>query len=522
MQDSKPKPKQCIIIMTDSQRKDMISAYNKTHQMHTPALDQLCQEGIRFEHAYTTQPVCGPARSALFTGQFPHTNGMLANSMALAQGTKTVGQRLAPEIHTAYIGKWHLDGGDYFGNGSCPEGWDPEYWYDMRNYLEELDQDQRIASRRFDTCFEEGGIEPEFSFGYRVANRAIDFIERHADQDYFLVVSFDEPHHPFLAPQKYFELFQQGQPTEAVEKYFEKANQQLDMSQMPEHIQIWHQKHPGKYLPADLGLLGSNAFISDQIGRVLAALKQQGDKGLVIYTSDHGESCASHGIQSKGPAMYEEITNIPLIMKWNQCLPANLSLAAEVSHIQIVPTVLEFFGRTVPDSLEGNSLWNQLLPDSVTELGAKVETEALLAKDLQPEKPIFIEFNRYEIDHDGFGGFQPIRCIVKNRIKLVINLLTQDELYDLSCDPEELTNRIDDPSYQLIRDECHEELLEHMNATRDPLRGYYWRYRKWYSQPTKPHWNGDGKMRSRHREAEEDKELDYSTGLPIQEQERSY
>ena len=54
--------------------------------------------------------------------------------------------------------------------------------------------------------------------------------------------------------------------------------------------------------------------------------------------------------------------------------------------------------------------------------------------------PFFIEFGRYEIDHDGFGGFQPIRCIRNNQYKLVINLLTTDELYDLEADPGEINN----------------------------------------------------------------------------------
>ena len=88
--------KQFILIMTDSQRRDMISSCNERGEnMHTPCLDRLCEEGLAFNSAYTTQPVCGPARAGLFTGTYPHTNGMLGNCMALSQQSLTIGQRLS-------------------------------------------------------------------------------------------------------------------------------------------------------------------------------------------------------------------------------------------------------------------------------------------------------------------------------------------------------------------------------------------------------------------------------------------
>ncbi|MCL2320155.1 MAG: sulfatase-like hydrolase/transferase [Treponema sp.] len=68
--------------MTDTTRKDMLGCYGD-RRMKTPNLDKLAKEGIRFENTYTCQPVCSPARSALFTGLFPHSNGSAANSYPL-------------------------------------------------------------------------------------------------------------------------------------------------------------------------------------------------------------------------------------------------------------------------------------------------------------------------------------------------------------------------------------------------------------------------------------------------------
>ena len=74
--------KQVIFLMTDTTRKDMVGCYGYP-KMKTPNLDRLAEEGIRYENAYTCQPVCGPARSAIFTGTFPHTNGMVTNTIGI-------------------------------------------------------------------------------------------------------------------------------------------------------------------------------------------------------------------------------------------------------------------------------------------------------------------------------------------------------------------------------------------------------------------------------------------------------
>ena len=183
------KNRQVIFLMTDTTRKDMLGCYGDP-RMKTPNLDRLAREGIRYENAYSCQPVCGPARSAIFTGTFPHTNGMVTNSVAMGDNVKTIGQRLQDAgIHCGYIGKWHLDGGDYFGLGRCPEGWDSRYWYDMRCYLEELTEEERLKSRRRETSYCQDMTE-EFTYAHRCTDRALAFLEECEGQDFFLGVFF--------------------------------------------------------------------------------------------------------------------------------------------------------------------------------------------------------------------------------------------------------------------------------------------------------------------------------------------
>lgn len=489
-----PDPKRVILIMTDSQRKDMVGCYGNA-DMKTPNLDRLAAEGIRFERAYCCQPVCGPARSAMFTGTFPHSSGVTANSVPLGDNVKTVGQRLDDNgVRTAYIGKWHLDGGDYFGVGRCPEGWDPDYWYDMRNYLEELTEDERVYSRQLDSS-RDPNLKADFTFGHRCSDRAVDFLETHGAEDFLLVVSYDEPHGPFLCPGEYADMYR--------DYCFPKSRNVWDtLEDKPAHHQAW----AGKGVTEDKDALliryapffGCNTFIDTEIGRVLDAIDRHAGDALVIYTSDHGDALHSHCLGGKGPAMYDEITNIPFLVRRPGHTPAQSVSSSLVSHIDLVPTIMHHFELPIPKILEGRDM-SPVFSDPARE-----------TRDM-----IFMEFHRYEIDHDGFGGFQPIRSCFDGHYKLVVNLLTSDELYDLQSDPDEMKNLILSDAHLTIRDRLHDRLLEWMNETRDPFRGYYWERRPWRENARPATWDYTEMTRQRENEEYEPRQLDYGTGLPI-------
>ena len=133
-----------------------------------------------------------------------------------------------------------------------------------------------------------------------------------------------------------------------------------------------------------------------------------------------------------------------------------------------------------------------------------------------------MEFQRYEIEHDSWGGYQPLRCILshvdgKGPFKLVINLLhgdvehPGDELYDLEQDPAEVHNLIVDPDYAPIRDRMHDQLLDWMYDKRDPFRGPCWERRPW-RKTRRLQWRGQ--FRPRPADGYAPQVLDYDTGLP--------
>ncbi len=475
--------RQAILFLIDTQGANCVGCYTGNNSLRTPNLDRFAAAGARFNRAYTCSPVCGPARSAIFTGLYPHSNGVFGNDMAPHLDIPTLGQRLSDAgIHAGYIGKWHLDGTDYFGDGRCPSGWDSRFWFDGRNYLESLPDDHaRDVSRRFLGPEEiaEHGITAEFTHAHRIADRARDFIARNKDEDFLLVVSIDEPHGPCIAPEPFVGAFD--------DFLFPVPNADTPLEGKPRGQRDWAEyvqanvarslvKKEGKTWFKNPRHFACNSFSDHEVGRVLSAIDAHTPDALVIYTSDHGDMFGSHGLLGKGPAMYEEITRIPWLVRWPGNTAAGAVSDALVSHIDIVPTMLDFFGLPIPPLLQGKSLL------------APFQDAQAAANDV-----VFIEFNRFEVDHDGFGGFAPIRCVFDGRHKLAINLLDTDELYDLETDSFETRNLIDDPSCGEIRDRLHRRLLDWMNATRDPLRGPHWNRRAWggiaastWGGPTRP------------------------------------
>ena len=138
-------------------------------------------------------------------------------------------------------------------------------------------------------------------------------------------------------------------------------------------------------------------------------------------------------------------------------------------------------------------------------------------KDLSERinEDVFIEFTRYEVDHDGFGGLQMMRAIINEKFKLAVHVLDSDEMYDLQNDPYEMKNIIMDESYIKVRNELHDKLLEHMNVTRDAFRGYYWERRPWRKDARPATWLYTGFTRQKDNDPDEKRQLNYDTGLAM-------
>jgi arylsulfatase A-like enzyme len=143
-----------------------------------------------------------------------------------------------------------------------------------------------------------------------------------------------------------------------------------------------------------------------------------------------------------------------------------------------LPTLLELSGTSLPPALEGQSL-----------------APILHGEPADDERAVFVEYHRFAAQGEANGGFNPMRAIVTRHHKLAVNLLDSDELYDLTADPTECRNLIDEPSLGALRDDLHDRLIDWQHAVRDPFRGPAWERRPWRQRPPRLQhdggWSGD-------------------------------
>ncbi|WP_133012099.1 sulfatase-like hydrolase/transferase [Marinomonas flavescens] len=490
-----------ILIMTDTQATNMVGCYSGK-PLNTNNIDALAAQGVRFNSAYTCSPVCTPARAGLFTGIYSNQSGPWSNNIAPGKNISTMGRYFKDAgYQTCYVGKWHLDGHDYYGTGICPPEWNENYWYDGANYLADL-SDKQIALWRNGLNsvedLEANHIDESFTWAHRISDRAINYLDEksaESEQPFLMVLSYDEPHHPFTCPPKYLKKYQ--------DFYYDLGPKAFDdLENKPEHHKLWSEAMRSPV--DDKGLyhhplyFACNDFVDDEIGRVIDHLDQSEiENTWVVYTSDHGEMMGAHKLVSKGAAMYDDITNIPLIVRPPRQAgvfgSAGTQVNTPVSHIDILPTMMHLANIEQPDMLPGGELISVIEQDN--------------------DRNVMVEFNRYEVEHDSFGGFIPVRCWITPRFKLVINLFTSDELYDRVNDKNEMNNLIDHPEYASIRNQMHDELMDYMDEIRDPFRSYQWSMRAW-RKDAKPRWMGS--FRPRPNDGYSPVVRDYDTGMPTQ------
>ncbi len=450
-----------VFIMTDQQRQDMLGCYGSPW-MHTPNLDRLAGSGCRFNNAFTTSPVCTPARAALFTGVYSSTAGAFGNQLAVYRNVPFLGEILTPAgVAAGYIGKWHLNGteGGYYGNGRSEGGFLPEYWYDGRCFIND------VGEEGFKRWEEGKGLSEQDCWGARVAERAVRFLNEHHHRPFVLIVSFDEPHGPSSAPEQFYRLYHgTTRPWQ--------ENMADSLEGKPATHRAFLAGHPGGHVPYGTRpnnsprYYGCTSFVDAQVGRVLEAVDQLcPDNTAVIFTTDHGDHHGAHGLLGKGPTMYEETIRVPLLVRVPGLTRPGSVSDALVSHIDLPGAVCRLAGVQAPRQFQGG----EVLPLFVN--------PAARAADA-----VFVEYNRFGLPHSHWWGCMPIRCIRTQRYKLAINLLDVDELYDLAEDPGEVHNRIDDPALAEVRGELHDRLLAWQERQRDPFRGRGWWRRPWRPQ----------------------------------------
>lgn len=417
-----------IVVLTDQQRWDTVGAYGNPMAV-TPALDAVAERGTMFERTVSNQPVCGPARACLQTGQYATTHGVYRNSVPLSNGDHLLARRFADAgYETAYIGKWHLA-----DTQADPVPADARAGYDHWRAADALE----ATSHPYEgIVYDEHGEQCAFD-GYRVdalTDMAREFIRWDRNRPFLCFLSYLEPHQQndlddnraYVAPDGYERLFRNPW--------------------VPPDL----RGRPGDWSESLADYYGCCRRIDECFERLLGTLAEMGmrEETIVLFTSDHGCHFRTRGPSYKSTP-HESSVRVPGVLV-GPGIPENRRIETPIGLVDFPPTVLDLAGLAVPDAMDGKS--------RVSLINSEINDAA--------ERGVFIQT----------GGDGPGRALHTDRWKYAVIAPDIDPyeqpandtyiercLYDLRADPYENTNLIDHPEHeadaQRLRTTLRERIL---------------------------------------------------------------
>ena len=457
-----------IFIVTDQQRYDTIAALGASH-METPNIDRLAPTGVSFNHRHLTAPSRVPCRASLFTGYYPHTNGVLANGQPWS---KTWVSDLADAgYHCVNIGKMHTI--PYDAKAGFHERYvveNKDRYLEGRWFFDEWDKalathglkkQQREEYRKRGDYRDRLGaftwdLEPKLQSDNFIGETTCWWLEtKPVEKPLFLVVGFPGPHPPY-------------DPTpEIAEKYMAKdvpvpnvSDAELAdlvgpwLAKRKHDVEVDHDSVAWKLDPTPEELHRMRAYyyanvemIDTQVGHILDALEARGnmDNTIVVFTSDHGDNLGDHGLIQKW-APYEEVTRVPLIVSAPGRFEGGREVEAMVQFFDLAPTILEWAGVTPNPTFEAISL-----------------NPALEGSEFAGRDHVFCE-QAGDVNMTGASYL----TMVRSRTHKLVHFRGIDEgqLFDLTSEAGETKNLWDDPASADIKQSLLQQMLEfHIEST---------------------------------------------------------
>lgn len=340
-----------LFIFTDQQNRYALGCMDNP-DIDTPNLDKLAKKGVLFRRCYSNNPICGPFRGSLMTGQYTSRCGVNNNGDPLPSEITTFADAFnSAGYETSWIGKWHLGGN---GNGPIPE--------EIRGGFKNFTGYQCYNGFYDDVCFyDESNREHRFE-KHRTevtTDLAINQLEvlTQSDKPFLMMMSYQAPHYPEQPAPEYAELYRNRRikrrtNCQDIDPYTPTFS---PPSPRPFEKDPDYQ-HYGNKLDQYIRLYNAMCTqIDANVGRLLDTLERLGvaEETMVVFTSDHGDMQGSHGLKNKC-LPYEESAGIPLIC-YVPGLPGDRISDALVSGIDMMPTCLELAGLPQVDSVDGKS-----------------------------------------------------------------------------------------------------------------------------------------------------------------------
>lgn len=419
-----------LFIATDDLNNDFSVFGNKL--VKTPNLERLAKMGTVFTRAYCQFPLCSPSRTSLMTGLRPdttqvfdlrkHFRTVLPDVVTLPQLFRKNG------YYAARVGKIYHYGvpGDIGTSGlDDPQSWDEVFNPKGRDKLEENKLINYTPKRGLGSSLSflaADGTDEEQTDGIGTT-QAIKFLEKLKDRPFFVAMGYYRPHCPYVAPKKYF----QSIPLDAVQipsvsaSWLEGIPKPAVASTTP---WPWFGVTIEQARESKHAYYAAIEFVDAQIGRLLDALDRLKltDKTIIVFWSDNGYHLGEHGLWKK-QSLFENSARVPLIIAAPGQKSKGTVCERTVELLDIYPTLADLCGLRPEHELHGKSL------------------KPLLENPKNAwDKPAFTQVWR-----SGFGGYS----VRTERYRYTEWEFGKRgvELYDYEKDPEETTNRADDPAY---------------------------------------------------------------------------
>ncbi|MFO8056757.1 MAG: sulfatase-like hydrolase/transferase [bacterium] len=418
-----------LLIITDQER-----WWGNLPPLSRPAFERLREHGVSFDNTFCSYPLCSPSRSSIFSGMYPHQNGVTHNLMfpvgqeELDPQMPHLGSVLASAgYRIGYQGKWDLS-----------KSWD--------YYLANI----RHRGRASDYGFEgHCGEIPEQEYGYladdEVVRRACRWIrEQNKDQPWFLCCSIINPHdicHFRLKPDDSIRPEAQVPPSLKDDLTDKPSGQKARRGKKKE----WDWR---EFLTFYYNLIEMTDRYIEQLSHALS-VKDMLEDTIIVYVSDHGEMGGAHGFKGKYE-FYEEALHIPLVVSHPGMRRRDVS--DMVSNIDIAPTIASLAGVRWPSQVPGMDLSARL--NGSGEAGR----EAVFS-----EHETHLKVGRYN------NAARMIRT-PEWKYSYAFFDVQDGQLYDLDSDPLEMKNLFHDPGYKRIRKELEDRLREWQKESGDYFR----------------------------------------------------
>lgn len=439
-------PKHNVLFLISDDLNTALGCYNDSI-VKTPNIDALAQRGILYERAYCQYPLCNPSRASILTGMLPDNTGVLDNKKHFRQNhpqTITLPQLFREAgAFSARVGKLY-----HYGVpreiGTDGEMNDPLSWMQTIN-PRGRDKDEEDITFSLEpgnfggtlSWLAAEGADEEQTDGIG-ATEAIEQLEKlKARQPFFLGVGFYRPHTPFVAPKKYFDLYDKTSlPVEPVPKEEDRVPPGAYGGQKKEHDLLTDDLRR----EARQAYYASVSFMDAQVGRVIDALDRLGltENTIIVMTSDHGYHLGEHGLWQK-QSVFEEAARVPLIVSIPGMENAGQRSNQLVELLDLYPTLAKACGLEPPKNVDGQNL----LP---------------LMEDLDaPGRG----YAMTQVFHKNFGypGYS-VRDTRYRYTEWGENGEFGKELYDHQTDPYEMENLAGNPEFQDAERTMHKILQE--------------------------------------------------------------